>query len=262
MRPQVHALRSPQTLGNSWSIIASSRTAASPASRRSAIVVPPAWSCIPSMVMRHCQMATMPVTTPACSPARSSLRPLLDVHLEEALVAALLQLHARLVGEARCGQRAAQRRTVAPVAAAVDLVIRQQTEDGAAAEEATFEMSLLIGEGDDIDRQPGPRQGEAGDHAECAVQPAGVILGFDMAAGQQMRPGAAVPAIDIANAVDRGVEPRSRPSAPSANGGFPCPPANRSAGGRRSCRRRSAVARSGRGGSGRRRSAAWCLGPG
>ena len=75
MRPQVQVLRSPQIFGNSWSIIASSRTAARPASFRSAMVVPPAWSCIPSMVMRHCQMPTMPVTTPARSPAFSSWVP-------------------------------------------------------------------------------------------------------------------------------------------------------------------------------------------
>ncbi len=70
-------------------------------------------------------------------------------------------------------------------------------------------MPLLIGEGADIDRQAGPRQRDAGDDAERAVEPAGLVLRFDVAADEQMRAGAGMAAIDIADAVDRGLQPAS-----------------------------------------------------
>ncbi len=91
--PVVQVVRSPTTAGKAASIAASRRTAVSPASRRSAMLVPPAWSCMPSMVMRNCQMATIPVTTAARLCGALQQGALLDVQLEVAAVAA--RLHAR-----------------------------------------------------------------------------------------------------------------------------------------------------------------------
>src|SRR5690348_2270662 len=73
------------------------------------------------------------------------LRPLLDVHLEESLVPFRLEPHARQAGEAGGSQCLSQGRSVRAVAAAVDLLVGQVADDGSAAEEAAFEMPLLIG---------------------------------------------------------------------------------------------------------------------
>jgi hypothetical protein len=67
------------------------------------------------------------------------------MQLQSALVPAGFQLQARLAGEACLGQRLPQRRAVGAVARAVDLRLRQITDQGTAAEEAALEMALLIG---------------------------------------------------------------------------------------------------------------------
>ena len=85
MRPVVHTVRGPQISGKRLSIAESSRTSASPASRRRVIEVVPAWFC-------------SPVTVNAVLPDRHDRRDdadaqllafervaLLDVRLEEAL---------------------------------------------------------------------------------------------------------------------------------------------------------------------------------
>ena len=75
MRPVVQVLRSPRTRGNSLSTAASKRTAATPASLRSSMVVPPVWSCWPSKAISHWRTPTIPVTTPIRKPALSSWVP-------------------------------------------------------------------------------------------------------------------------------------------------------------------------------------------
>ena len=68
------------------------------------------------------------------------------------------------------------------------------------------EMALLIGAGDDVHRQAGAGQGEGGDDAQRAIEPARLILAFDVAAGEQLEAGARVAAQNVADAVDAGFE--------------------------------------------------------
>jgi hypothetical protein len=75
MRAQVQTDRGPATMGKRSSIIASTRMAATAASLRSAMVVPPVWSWLPMQVMRQIATPAMPVTTPLRSPALSSCVP-------------------------------------------------------------------------------------------------------------------------------------------------------------------------------------------
>ena len=182
------------------------------------MVVPPAWSCMPSMVMRHCQIATMPVTTPTRSPALSSCVPCSICISKKPLWRPGSSCDARQAGQARRGQRVAQRRAVVAAAAAVDLCLGQLADDGFAAEEAALEMSFLIGEGADIHRQPGARQRHPGHHAERAIQPARLVLAFDMAADEQVRPGPrcrprTLPMPSIAGLEPALLEPRHQPAA-------------------------------------------------
>ena len=71
-------------------------------------------------------------------------------------------------------------------------------------------MTFLIGEGTDIDREAGSGERDAGHDPERAIEPAGLVLGFDMAAHQQMRAGAFVPAINVADAVNGGIQAACR----------------------------------------------------
>ena len=71
-------------------------------------------------------------------------------------------------------------------------------------------MAFLIGEGADIDRQARASERDAGHDAERAVEPAGLVLRFDVAADQQVRTGTFVPAIDVADAVDRSIQSAGR----------------------------------------------------
>src|ERR1700733_9117314 len=68
-------------------------------------------------------------------------------------------------------------------------------------------MTLLVGEGADVDGQSGTGQGESGDDAQRTVEPTRLVLRLDVAARQQMRPGPRVPTEDIADAVNRGIQP-------------------------------------------------------
>ena len=68
-------------------------------------------------------------------------------------------------------------------------------------------MPLLVGEGDHVHRQPGPREGEARHHAERAVEPARLVLRLEMRAHQQLRPRPGMAPEHVADAVDRRREP-------------------------------------------------------
>ena len=71
-------------------------------------------------------------------------------------------------------------------------------------------MAFLIGPGRDIDAAAKrARDLQPVDHAQRAIQPAGMRLGLDMAAEQQLRPVAARAADDVADAVD--LRRRARP---------------------------------------------------
>ncbi len=69
-------------------------------------------------------------------------------------------------------------------------------------------MALLVRPGRDIDpAAKRARDLQAIDHAQRAIQPAGMRLRLDMAAEQQLRAIAARAAEDIADAVDLGLQP-------------------------------------------------------
>ena len=70
-------------------------------------------------------MATMPVTTPALQSGAFELGALLDMHFQEAAVAAGFELHARQARPGRRRQRVAQGGAVVAAAAAVHLGLRQ-----------------------------------------------------------------------------------------------------------------------------------------
>ncbi|WP_332308988.1 hypothetical protein [Roseococcus microcysteis] len=139
-------------------------------------------------------------------PLGFELGSLLDMHLEEALVAGRVQLRPRQAFKARLAQRLAERLAVVAVLQTVDLAVFQDAEQRAAADEAAV-VALLIGEGDDIHRQPGAGKRDTRHHTQRAIQPAGLILAFDMAAHQQMRTRPGVAAEDIADAVHAGLQP-------------------------------------------------------
>ena len=71
-------------------------------------------------------------------------------------------------------------------------------------------MAFLIAIGTNVHRQAGPRERECRHHAGDAIQPAGLVLGFQMAADQQMRAAALVAAEHVADAVDRRIEADGR----------------------------------------------------
>jgi hypothetical protein len=76
-------------------------------------------------------------------------------------------------------------------------------------------MAFLVAPGRDVDAHVAhfrvvaerPRRLEPVDDAERAIEPAGVVLAFDMRAGQQARPAGAAVADHGADAVDARVQP-------------------------------------------------------
>ena len=98
------------------------------------------------------------------------------------------------------------------VARGVDIGFGDRADIGPAAEE-TAEMSFLVAPGCDFDRAVDIRIGidDAGgferiDDAERPIEPARIVLAFQMRAGQQFRSGFRAGAEDIADAVDLGRE--------------------------------------------------------
>ncbi len=71
-------------------------------------------------------------------------------------------------------------------------------------------MTFLIGEGTDIDREAGSGERHAAHDPERPIEPTGLVLGFDVATHQQMRAGAFVPAINIADAINGGIQAACR----------------------------------------------------
>jgi hypothetical protein len=132
------------------------------------------------------------------------------MQFEAALVPPRFQLKARLAGETCAGQGLPQRRAIGAVVRAIDVLVGEIADQGATAEEAAREMPLLIGIGADIYRQAGPGKRERRHHPERAVQPSGLVLAFDMAAGEKMRTRTGMAAIDIADPIDAGLEAETR----------------------------------------------------
>ena len=114
--------------------------------------------------------------------------------------------HARQAGEPGGGEGVAQRGAVVAGAGAVHLLVRQLADEGAAAEEAALEVTLLVGEGHHVHGQPRAGEGEGGDHAQGAVQPAGLVLALDVATDEEKGAGAGVAAEHVADTVDGGFE--------------------------------------------------------
>ncbi len=143
---------------------------------------------------------------------------LLDMGFEIAAMAAGLDRLAPPAGEPGLGQGLAQRRPVATYAA-VDLDFAEVADERAAAEEGAV-MALLVGPGRDLDAEPGAigiggegaGEFEPVDDAERAVEPAAIGLGFEMRADQEAPLRLGIAADDVADPVDRRVEPcRAKP---------------------------------------------------
>jgi hypothetical protein len=128
------------------------------------------------------------------------------MHFERALVAALLERDPGQAGEPGGFQGGPQRRARLAVARGIDIGLAQVADKRAAADEVT-PMRLLVGIGADIDRQAAAGEFERAHDAEHAVEPTGMVLRLDMAAGEQVRAGPAMPPEHVADAVDGGVEP-------------------------------------------------------
>jgi hypothetical protein len=100
------------------------------------------------------------------------------------------------------------------VARLVDFFVRHVANEGAAAKEGA-EVPFLVRPGGDVDRDAGrawifaecPRDFQSVDDAERPIEPARMVLGFGVRANQELRPGGARSAEDIADAVDLRLEP-------------------------------------------------------
>ena len=177
-----------------------------------------------------------------------------------------IDLCARPAGEPGALERGAQRRAVVAVAGPVDLGLVELAHERAAAGEVA-EVPLLVGEAHDVDVAPAKRgvglerarDLDAVDHAERAIEPAGVVLGFAVRADHQPRPLARSAPDHVADAVDLGAPARPRPSAPRSSGARPCPRPNRSGGARRSGSGRTRPGAAGRPAVARHRSRAWLV---
>ena len=127
------------------------------------------------------------------------------MRLQIAAIAREIDLSARTAGKSGLLQRLAQRRAIA-VTARVDLGVGKQTAERTAADERT-EMAFFVSPCRDIDAVAERACDlQAVDHAQRAVQPAGVRLRLDMTAEQQMRPRAARASDHVADAVDFRIE--------------------------------------------------------
>ena len=210
MRPVVHTVRGPQAAGNRSSIATQNFASARPASLRTAIRVVPAWFCSPVKVIRYCQMPTMEVTTPMLSAPLSSVWPCSIWASRYPICRPRSARDARPAGKADLAQRVAHGAAAVAVARGVDVSLGQGADIGPAAEE-TAEMAFLVAPGCDLDGAFDARVGidDAGgferiDDAERPIEPAGVILAFEMRTRQQLRPGFCTGAEHIADAVDLG----------------------------------------------------------
>ena len=91
----------------------------------------------------------------------------------------------------------------------VDLAFLQQSDKRPAAEEAA-EMPLLVAEHDDVDAEIGgggilgdrARRLQRIDAAERTIEPAGMVLAFEMRARQHLLPVRTAPAENVGDAVD------------------------------------------------------------
>ena len=207
MRPTVQTVRGPATCGKRRSIALANRTSATPASRRIAMRVVPAWFCTPSKAMRKLRAPTMLVTTASRFPDAVEFIALLDMRLQVAAIARRIDRRARPPGQPGALQRRPQRRAVVAVVAGVELRLVHQAAERAAAEERAV-MPLLVRPAGHVDAvAQGARHLQPEHHAHRAIQPAGMRLGFQMAADQQERPLPSPAADDVADAVDLGVQP-------------------------------------------------------
>ena len=194
MRPVVHTVRGPQISGKRLSIALSSLISASPASRLRVIEVVPAWFCSPVTVMPYCQIATIAVTTPMRFSSPSSEVALLDVRLEERCRSA----PARSRGAA--GPR--NRRLAAPRAAACRRVLffalstsasvsrpvndfEPRNEPKCPSSSANTTTSTPVSPPASLIARAGFQRVDA---AERAVEPAGLVLAFEMRARQRLAP--------------------------------------------------------------------------
>src|SRR5262249_11285403 len=113
---------------------------------------------------------------------------------------------------ARRRQRFAHRRAAGAVTRIVDVGLGDATDERAAPEEAP-EMPLLVAERDDVDAgiagRPVLSQRACGferiNDAERTIEPAGVVLAFEMRAREDLAALGAAPPEYIADAVDLGV---------------------------------------------------------
>ena len=129
------------------------------------------------------------------------LSALLDMHFQEA---PYRPGSSRMRGfpSKQLAKRHSQRRAIVPVRASIDFLFRQFPDDRAAAKEPAVEMTFLVGEGTDIDREAGSGERDPGHDPERPIEPAGLVLGFNVATYQQMRAGPFVPAINVADAIN------------------------------------------------------------
>ena len=155
----------------------------------------------------------MEVTTPIARPTLSSRWPLLDMGLEIPNVPSAFGRDAWAVRETGLTQRFAHGPATAAVARGVDIGFGDVADIGAAAEE-TSEMSFLIAPRRDFNGAFEVRVGienargfEGVHDAKRPIEPARVVLAFEMRPGQQPGSGLRTGAQHIADAVDRSGQP-------------------------------------------------------
>ncbi len=130
---------------------------------------------------------------------------LLDMHLDEALVAAFFEGQTRTASQPRVLQSLAQRLAAVAVREAVDLRLVQQADERSRPDEGAV-VAFLVGERDRVHWQPGAGQRHGSGDPERAVQPACLVLALDVAARQQLRAWPRVAAQHVADAVHLGLE--------------------------------------------------------
>ena len=134
-------------------------------------------------LMRYCQMPTIEVTTPILSRLA-----LLDMCLEIADMAAGFGGEARAPGKAGVAQRLTHGAAAGAIARCIDIGFGHGACVGAAAEE-TAEMTFLVAPCGDFDRAvdagiavDDARGFQRIDHAERPIEPACMVLAFEMRA--------------------------------------------------------------------------------
>ena len=145
---------------------------------------------------------------PIFSASLSSRLALLDMGFEISDVPPAFGRDARPAGKADLAQRFTHGLAVVAVAGGVDIRFGDGTDIGPAAEK-TAEMAFLVAPCCDLDRAMNVRIriDDAGgferiDHAERSIEPARIVLAFQMRARQQFRPGLRAGSDDVADAVD------------------------------------------------------------